>query len=499
MPKLSFRPKRHGYQFQNRFSGSIGPMPYAGLCGGMCYSVLNYYRAGLPIPLHEGSDFGTPDGVPEEHGSKFRDEIYSWQVWSWGKAANFMYVKWPWENDADYYRRHFQDSVMEFERIASEIDRGRLVVVGLRSRSVGDLFKGHYVIAYGYDRSPRRLWVYDCNFPREEIALHLEDSVAALEHNYDHGGAAGGDSYASLFMQTFMGNGFDPLQPAGYPQYRDLVLSKGVSFSAPAGDGLRQSGEALTVEAEITNQGEFPVTVRKALLWARSPGAVNRDGDLGQLSSSRTIQPGERVSFKKIFSSFNQPPGPYRFGVSVLTNAGEWVVLSDDDVSGTRNPNDLQIVPGIDPGQLDASGISDGKTYSVGCASPGKVLDVDISWFRGQNVGQKLIQWGNRRDTNQQFRLEDAGNGEWRFSPQHATQMCISVDGTGPGLVQASRNTGTDDQKFQIIPVHGRFMIKSIATNLCMTVSDPIGGDGSAIVLRPWIAAHNQLFDFTVL
>jgi hypothetical protein len=45
----SFIPETHGFHFVNNFNGEDF-IRWAGLCGGMVYTALDYYRAGIPIP-----------------------------------------------------------------------------------------------------------------------------------------------------------------------------------------------------------------------------------------------------------------------------------------------------------------------------------------------------------------------------------------------------------------------------------------------------------------
>lgn len=46
----SFIPERHGFHFVNNFNGE-DIIRWGGLCGGMSYTALDYYRSGLPVPL----------------------------------------------------------------------------------------------------------------------------------------------------------------------------------------------------------------------------------------------------------------------------------------------------------------------------------------------------------------------------------------------------------------------------------------------------------------
>ena len=54
---MSFMPSAHGLRFPNRFPGIPAPFHVPGidksiygLCGGMCFTVLDYLHAGQPVP-----------------------------------------------------------------------------------------------------------------------------------------------------------------------------------------------------------------------------------------------------------------------------------------------------------------------------------------------------------------------------------------------------------------------------------------------------------------
>src|SRR5689334_7033529 len=99
MPRLSFDPVRHGYHFTNAFDTQVLPgvvnVQTEGLCGGMAMSALDYWRAGIPIPLHDATDFG-PTKLPSA-ASRMRRYIFDRQMNSLLTRA--MFSRWvvaPW-------------------------------------------------------------------------------------------------------------------------------------------------------------------------------------------------------------------------------------------------------------------------------------------------------------------------------------------------------------------------------------------------------------------
>ncbi|MEZ5893870.1 MAG: hypothetical protein R3C58_12105 [Parvularculaceae bacterium] len=178
----SFRPATHGYKFANSFANNFVSeldIRTDGLCGGMAWSALDYWAAGKTIPQQTYE--------PAE-GSVLRDYIYDRQVNSladnadkWaellvnpGGARNDEFWRWGLEGKPG-------GRIDELKKL---IDAGKPAAIGLLGCSEG--CKGdHQVVAYGYDlgrykgdlganMNDFRIFIYDVNFPGEELTLRVD-------------------------------------------------------------------------------------------------------------------------------------------------------------------------------------------------------------------------------------------------------------------------------------------------------------------------------------
>lgn len=502
MPRLPFDPATHGFPFVNRFTNTVGPFTTSGLCGGMALAAFSYFRNGVPVPQHDGTDFGTPDGVPPEGRSRLRSYIFDQQMISFRTAAPFFLPSWPWETDEQVLRNQLNGSIADFERLKQIVNAGRFPQLGFRSSTRGNLL-GHQVLAYGYEENPRRIIHYDPNWPNEECHLILDPALGRVVQRF----ADGRETPSSLaYGSYFIAFDLDPSQPGllnefGRPPYIDLAVMGGVGFSAPFGDGLRQVGEPLTVSATVRNLGEAPSRFGELLLWARSPGGVNRDADLGVRAPITRLDPGQEFRFERQFPAFGEQPGPYLFGVSILSLRNRWIILPI--AAGGMGVGKVDLVAGVDR-QVGTGGFRGDGLYRIRARHSGKVLDVDTSWFRGQNNGQSVLQWDWHGGTNQRFRVEGRGNNEWSLRPQHATQKAIDVDnargnGFAGARVQQWDFHGGPNQRFRIEPVADHYRIVAVHSGQVLDVSGASGAAGAALVQWPWHGGNNQLFQFEAL
>ena len=72
----TFTTGEHGWHFDNLFVNELlgGRITTQGLCGGMAYTSLDYYFAGIPIPTHRMGDFGDSPCPPD---GRLHSMIYS--------------------------------------------------------------------------------------------------------------------------------------------------------------------------------------------------------------------------------------------------------------------------------------------------------------------------------------------------------------------------------------------------------------------------------------
>ena len=186
-----FLPSAHGFAFQNAWPSvpavvlrtplgriRIGDAG-AGLCGGMVFAALDYWRAGVPPPAEQ------PQRGQPLFRFVVRRLVNSWRV-PFGVARYYRWMALP---DARVTRRTLD---RQWPRVSASLDADRPVplgVVTVASRRPGDLKHNHQVLAYAYDRDGDQvtLRVYDPNQgPRDDIAIRFHlTGPAGFTHNLD--------------------------------------------------------------------------------------------------------------------------------------------------------------------------------------------------------------------------------------------------------------------------------------------------------------------------
>jgi len=160
-----FDPKTHGFRFSNTFHNSpFGPpinVVTGGLCGGMSYTVLDYFLAGLEVPKQN---------YRPAHNTDFQIYIYRRQETS----LLLNLDKW-----VAYHINPFGTKNLEIfnwglrEKLAelrTYIDRGVPVPLGLKGTG-GDLVgKDHQVLAIGYDMGR---YAGDVGANKEDVKIYL--------------------------------------------------------------------------------------------------------------------------------------------------------------------------------------------------------------------------------------------------------------------------------------------------------------------------------------
>src|SRR5688500_12505016 len=181
-----FLPSTNGLHFANRWEpgptirlGILDPRlvgvgdAKAGLCGGMSWFVRERFETGQPIP---------PDVTAPANGSPLFKAIVRRQILSldWMRIP-LRFWRAAAMDPAGLTRRTFE---REWPRIQTEIDAGRLVMIGLirhHGTNPMHLDRDHQVLAFGYatdgPTGPTTIRVYDPTWPdRDDITLHLSSA-----------------------------------------------------------------------------------------------------------------------------------------------------------------------------------------------------------------------------------------------------------------------------------------------------------------------------------
>ena len=173
-----FTPQVNGFRFINRFDALpelklplIGPFDpgtlIIGLCGGMCYSALDYYHGGVPIPTEDKVE-ELPDPLLK---MLYRRQTDSLTLRSLGKVFS-----WMLRGDAEVLQLTVD---REIPRLVESIAMGSPVVLCLiRAEGLGNPTLNHQVVAVGIDVDPAqhgwKILLYDPNHPLEEPYLWVE-------------------------------------------------------------------------------------------------------------------------------------------------------------------------------------------------------------------------------------------------------------------------------------------------------------------------------------
>mgnify|MGYP001024518243 FL=1 len=176
-----FDPARHGYRFSNSFANNVIPeFDYRtdGLCGGMVFSVLDYFYAGMPVP---------DQPYRPGEGSPLRRYLYDRQVQAITHGGNLtrwveMSVNPFGSRNDEFFNWGFEGRLDELKR---RIQRGEPVPLAMRSCDEGCM-GDHYVLAVGYDfgtwkretdpanRDQVKIFLYDPNHPGQTVTLKAD-------------------------------------------------------------------------------------------------------------------------------------------------------------------------------------------------------------------------------------------------------------------------------------------------------------------------------------
>jgi hypothetical protein len=202
----SFVSSRHGLAFSNAWpsepavtlASPFGPIDVGnaegGLCGGMVFTVVDYWRAGMVPPV------ARPAPGDPLYRYIVRRLIDSWHLPA-GVAQYFQWMNLPdGDTGFDVFGRHvvvdrglaWRTIRLQWPQIKADLDRGTpaaLAVVTVASAKPADLGLNHQVLAYGYDRSGDAVSVrvYDPNRgQRDDIWIRFDTGTPAKATTFTH-------------------------------------------------------------------------------------------------------------------------------------------------------------------------------------------------------------------------------------------------------------------------------------------------------------------------
>lgn len=169
--RTNFNFESYGFRFVNSFgfpvavsfrlpngnAVNLGDIFY-GLCGGMCFSVLDHFYANKPVPL-----------VDDVKKISYTNLIYLWnrQLDSLRLKNLVKVFDWMLRDDMDICLRMAR---YEIPKLRRRLDKGDPVVLALINvRGLGNPTLNHQVLAtgYDYDETSKRMsiYLYDPNYP----------------------------------------------------------------------------------------------------------------------------------------------------------------------------------------------------------------------------------------------------------------------------------------------------------------------------------------------
>ena len=310
-------------------AGPLGKIPIGdasnGLCGGMVYTVMDVFNAGLP-PI--------PDTQHPAQGSPLFNYLVSRLFASFDLPAGVLkYYEWMNTPDHDtgiwFVTRRgvaWKTIMEEWPRIKADIDGGMLSPLGLVTVYTTDptmLGHNHQVLAYAYevdDANVLTLHLYDPNTsPTEADGVHLSLSLANPAHttSITHNVSIGGD-IRGFFRTSYAFNSPATLEPTTPLPSNALYVSSSVPSPLVPG----QSAQAQVTMQNLggttwTSTGSNPFR-----LGAQNP-QDNSTWGLNRVELPHDVAPGDEVTFSFPITS-PAAPGTYHFQWRMVQELVTW-------------------------------------------------------------------------------------------------------------------------------------------------------------------------------
>jgi hypothetical protein len=278
-----FNPAVHGYSFINTFLNvtGIANITTGGLCAGMVYSAMDYYKAGTEIPRQTYTPIS---------GTTLHSYLYDRNMEALGSHID----KWielhanPFgSRNGEFFRWGLQGTGGgRLQELRAKIDAGEPVPLGLKSLS-GNPGEDHVVLAYGYDmgrytgdlganQTDLKIFIYEPNFGAQKVTLVPKpDRESWCYEERNHRGEE--VCWRSYFLQMNYGVRAAPAIPVG-PQKEMLITVR------TGGDDLRGGGDNM--DAIVNLSGGRAVRVnninrsQRWIDWSYNEFAVTLPADV---------------------------------------------------------------------------------------------------------------------------------------------------------------------------------------------------------------------------
>jgi Ricin-type beta-trefoil lectin domain-like len=253
----SFNPTVNGFRFTNTFNGE-DVIRWGGLCGGMVYTALDYFRTGIPIPRQSW----TPANATTLQSYIYQRQQHS--MWNVNEKWSELEVAYNLRG-GEIFRWGIQGSGGgRLEELKNAIDAGRSVPIGLFVGGVTG-FEGsgngnHVVLAIGYSLGrytgnfeghpgDYKILVYNPNLPNQLSTL-VPDMEGQRYFEIETGKA-----WRTYFVNNKYDNDHSPPRdipnfPEGEPEGRIRHLY--VQFLT-GGDDLRGQNDNVSITVSYTD------------------------------------------------------------------------------------------------------------------------------------------------------------------------------------------------------------------------------------------------------
>jgi hypothetical protein len=304
-----------------------------GLCGGMVYTVMDVFQAGLP-PI--------PDTVNPAQGSPLFNYLVSRLFASFDLPGGVLkYYNWMITPDHDtgvwfVVRRGlaWHTIVEEWPRIKSDIDSGMLSPLGLVTVSSTDptmMGHNHQVLAYAYevdDANRLTLHVYDPNTAStsaDDVQLSLDLSnpthTTPITHNVNIGGEIRG-----FFRTSYAFSNPAALEPTTPLPSNALFVGSGTTSPLTPG----QSSTAVVVLQNIGGTTWVAGSANPFRLGTQNP-QDNATWGRNRVELPHDVAPGDEVSFEFPITA-PSTPGTYHFQWRMVQEGITWFGDFTNDV-----------------------------------------------------------------------------------------------------------------------------------------------------------------------
>ncbi len=360
-----FSPMQHGWHFPNSFVNHVigNVLETQGLCGGMAYSALDYYFAGVPIPTHRPGDFGDPMASVPPDGrlhtmifnrliDSFKDNFGKWSciypaldaaigaalgivvgggiLGAIGAAGGFIYgelnnvFECPRGGAAGMTRRELPILTGNF------LDKGIPVPLGLIfDEDILHIGDSHQVVAYGYSMSGTTMTIkiYDNRYPDAEHTLKVDASNPGRIDESD------GSQWAGLLVE-------DAYRPQ-WPSYgADISIASAQSVELngvrmkPLIESVRKSvtismvpkqpaATLLVDDYSVTNGGEFDAHYLSFGIEIHAPDDSQSFVQAAAPAPDNRLAPGDRMPVSITVPSFGSVPGTYTIFAGFYSVGGQ--------------------------------------------------------------------------------------------------------------------------------------------------------------------------------